>query len=74
MEVADVSSQSRIFREEIHQFVRASIGLLSCKSAATYQALSNEERGTVAYYLEELHHFLRREEAKADSSQRLIPF
>ena len=58
---AGMPSQSGIFREEIHQFVRASIGLLSCQGAATSQSLSNEERGAITYYLEELHHFLRQE-------------
>jgi len=40
----------------------------------TYEPLSSEERGAIASYLEELHHFLTREEAEHDPSQRLIPF
>jgi hypothetical protein len=72
--VDQLLSPPHVFHEEIHNFIRATNALMAMWRPPVCHRLSKEERAAVAYYLQELHLFLRHQEAKADPSQHTFPF
>jgi hypothetical protein len=70
-DVVDQLLPPHIFREEIHNFIRV-IKALKAERHPSKPRLSREERAAVAYYLQELHQFLRDQETETDPSQHLL--
>ena len=56
-----MSPQPKVFRDEIHNFVRACEEIVSANLSPDSPRFSKEERAVIESYLEELHQLLKKQ-------------